>query len=106
MFKSVSAAMIAALALANAPANAAEVHFSYQPHELETQAGAKALYKRLSKKAKSECAQPGVRPLAHQRAERACAIALTNDLVAKVNDARVDRIHARAMGEIEVAGSR
>lgn len=101
VFISVSA--LAGLMVMTAPASADELVFKYKRYELETAAGAEALYHRLERRASSTCSDWGPRPIQKKIAEKKCTASMISQAVDRIDHPRLNEMHARAGGAERLA---
>ena len=81
-----AAALIAAMTTGSTAAEAPQVHVKYQDLNLNTPAGAEALYRRIRTAADDVCAVPGARDLAMLGATKACVSHAVASAVIQVNN--------------------
>lgn len=97
-------ACTAAAVLSQSPAIADDdVKFAYKASELETMAGTKKLYGRLTDHSEAMCTYSGRRTLQDIRFEKDCEADLTNDLVIAIDHPRLYRVHEGEVGAVFIA---
>jgi|GEM_PF-5074233 len=79
-----------------APASAENVpyNFAYYAYELETDGGARAVYKRIEKKARATCVSPSDRGIARRHA-LACVEDVTAHIVSAIDHQHLSALHYR-----------
>jgi UrcA family protein len=87
-----AAALMAAVTTGATAAELPKVHVKYQDLNLNTPAGAEALYRRILTAADEVCAIPGTRDLAMRGATKACAAHAMANAVAQVNNPQLTHV--------------
>lgn len=105
MYKTIStiAASIAICAAMSATASAKDIAFAYKPHELQSVAGATAVYNRLENRVERACRSQSRSPVWGKQNRSECADRLTNEIVAAIDNARLSQAHARAKKQTRYA---
>ncbi len=98
------ATCIAVMGFASAPAYANTrvsdtVTTRIDSYLLNSDNGARRIYKKLSKRAKNACKTSGHQTLHDRRVNDACADGLLNDFVVDLNDARVTAYHQTSIAK-------
>ena len=87
-------AAAATLAAAVSSAQARDVRFSYEQHQLSSAAGATSLYNRIESRARTSCVRIGRKAMYEVQQEEACIAQVIASLVAQINDPQLNQIHA------------
>lgn len=98
--------LIISIALA-APAyagQAEDVTFTFKSHEVETTAGAVAVYDRMARRAEQLCTTAGFRSLSATKRAKACSADLVEDFIVDADSALLRDVHQRAAGSMKIAG--
>lgn len=88
-------AFLAAAAFAP-QAGAANVAFHYNTSELASTAGLNAVYSRINRRAENACMTNDLREVWRRNAEAACASALVEDIVSRIDNSSLSTLHAQA----------
>jgi UrcA family protein len=91
-------ALCAALAAGARAEEAPQVHVSYADLNLNTAAGADALYQRIRKAASNVCALPVERDLGHVSQTKACTARVIAEAVEALDNPAVSRVYEQKTG--------
>lgn len=100
---SACAASICLIAGTAFAAQAEDFEFRYNASELETSYGVEKLYKRIENKVERHCTISGRRPLHAIAQEEACIEDMMQDIMARIDDPRLDRYANLENGQTQVS---
>lgn len=103
--KSIALIAISAAAFATPAFSASpeRIQLRYNTAELATATGASKLYDRIQTEAKEACSDNNTRPLRVKALIERCEADLVEEWVARIDDTRLNSIHAAAKGERDYA---